>query len=68
VPITIPKPLYRDLSEIIKGSGFNYVIEFVFSVLRDPVSSKSVKKEPSLSKAEIEAIKKSGKSLGYLYC
>ncbi len=68
VAINIPKPLYRNLSEIIEGSGFNYVIEFVFSVLRDLVSSKSVKKEPSLSKAEIEAIKKSAKSLGYLIC
>jgi len=66
VTIKIPKPLYENLSDIIEGSGFNSVTEFIVYVLRDLVSSKSVKKEPSLSKGEIEAVKKRLKSLGYL--
>jgi metal-responsive CopG/Arc/MetJ family transcriptional regulator len=66
VTIKIPKPLYQNLSQIIEGSGFNSVTEFIVYVLRDLVSSRSVKKEPSLSKEEIEGIKKRLKSLGYL--
>ena len=66
VTIKIPRPLYQNLSQIIKGSGFNSVTEFIVYILRDLVSSRSVKKEPSLSKSEIELIKKRLKSLGYL--
>lgn len=66
VTIKIPRPLYENLSKIIAGSGFNSVTEFIVYVLRDLLSSRSVKTEPSLSKEEIEAIKKRLKSLGYL--
>ena len=66
VTIKIPRPLYRNLSQIIEGSVFNSVTEFIVYILRDLVSSRSVKKEPSLSKSEIELIKKRLKSLGYL--
>jgi metal-responsive CopG/Arc/MetJ family transcriptional regulator len=66
VTIKIPKPLYNNLSEIIEGSGFNSVTEFIVYILRDLVSSRSMKKEPSLSKNEIEMVKKRLKSLGYL--
>jgi metal-responsive CopG/Arc/MetJ family transcriptional regulator len=66
VTIKIPKPLYQNLSEIIEGSGFNSVTEFVVYVLRDLISSRTVQKEPSLSKKEIEIVKKRLKSLGYL--
>jgi metal-responsive CopG/Arc/MetJ family transcriptional regulator len=66
VTIKIPKPLYENLSHIIEGSGFNSVTEFIVYVLRDLVSSRSVKKEPTLSKEEVEIIKKRLKSLGYL--
>jgi metal-responsive CopG/Arc/MetJ family transcriptional regulator len=66
VTIKIPHPLYDNLSEIIKGSGFNSVTEFIVYVLRDLVSSRSIQKEPSLSKGEIEIIRKRLKSLGYL--
>jgi metal-responsive CopG/Arc/MetJ family transcriptional regulator len=66
VTIKIPRPLYENLSQIIEGSGFNSVTEFIVYILRDLVSSRSVKKEPSLSKSEIELIKKRLKSLGYL--
>jgi metal-responsive CopG/Arc/MetJ family transcriptional regulator len=66
VTIKIPRPLYENLGQIIEGSGFNSVTEFIVYILRDLVSSRSVKKEPSLSRSEIELIKKRLKSLGYL--
>jgi len=66
VTIKIPRPLYDNLSEIIKESGFNSVTEFIVYILRDLISSRSNRQEPALSKEEIEAIKKRLKSLGYL--
>jgi Arc/MetJ-type ribon-helix-helix transcriptional regulator len=66
VTIKIPRPLYENLGKIIDGGGFNSVTDFIVYVLRDLISSKSVKKEPSLTKEEIEMIKKRLKSLGYL--
>jgi Arc/MetJ-type ribon-helix-helix transcriptional regulator len=66
VTIKIPRPLYENLGRIIEGGGFNSVTDFIVYVLRDLISSKSVKKEPSLAKEEIEMIKKRLKSLGYL--
>ena len=66
VTIKIPRPLYENLNEIIKESGFNSATEFIVYMLRDLISSRSAPKEPALSKNEIEAIKKRLKSLGYL--
>jgi Arc/MetJ-type ribon-helix-helix transcriptional regulator len=66
VTIKIPRPLYENLGKIIDGGGFNSVTDFIVYVLRDLISSKSVKREPSLTKEEMEMIKKRLKSLGYL--
>ena len=66
VTIKIPRPLYENLSKIIEGGGFNSVTEFIVYILRDHISSRSVKKELSLSQEEIELVKKRLKSLGYL--
>jgi len=66
VTIKIPKPLYDNIREIVEGSGFNSVTEFIVYILRDLVSSTVLKREPSLSRSEIELIKKRLKSLGYL--
>ncbi len=66
VTIKIPRPIYDNLNEIIRESGFNSVTEFIVYVLRDLISSRSSPKEPSLSKDEIEAVKRRLKSLGYL--
>jgi len=65
VTLKIPRPLYDNLNETIKGSGFNSVTEFVAYVLRDLLSSRS-EKEPALTKEEIEAVRKRLRSLGYL--
>jgi len=66
VTLKIPKPLYDNLTEIIRESGFNSVTEFVVYVLRDLISSRPVQQEPALTKEEIESVKKRLKSLGYL--
>jgi len=66
VTIKIPRPIYENLGKIIEGSGFNSVTEFIVYILRDLISSKSVEKEPSLTRDEIGIIKKRLKSLGYL--
>ena len=72
VTIKIPGLLYNRIAKIVAGSGFNSVTDFVVYVLRDLVSTASeadiLKKleDTSLSKDEIEAIRKRLKSLGYL--
>jgi Arc/MetJ-type ribon-helix-helix transcriptional regulator len=72
VTIKIPGPLYNRIAKIVAGSGFNSVTDFIVYVLRDLVSTKgkaeTLKKieDASLSKEEIEAIRKRLKSLGYL--
>jgi Arc/MetJ-type ribon-helix-helix transcriptional regulator len=72
VTIKIPGPLYNRIAKIVAGSGFNSVTDFIVYVLRDLVSAadKTIKKEKiedaSLSKDEVEAIRKRLKSLGYL--
>jgi len=72
VTIKIPGPLYNRIAKIVAGSGFNSVTDFIVYVLRDLVSTKGEAKtlkkieDASLSKEEIEAIRKRLKSLGYL--
>jgi metal-responsive CopG/Arc/MetJ family transcriptional regulator len=66
VTIKIPRPLYDNLGKIIEGSGFSSVTEFIVYVLRDLIASKSVEKEPGLTREEIKLIKKRLKSLHYL--
>ena len=66
VTIKIPRPLYDNLNQIIEGSGFNSVTEFIVYVLRDLLSSRTIQKEPVLSTKEIEMVKNRLKSLGYL--
>ena len=72
VTIKIPGPLYNRIAKIVAGSGFNSVTDFIVYVLRDLVSTKGetdiLKKieDTSLSKDEIDAIRKRLKSLGYL--
>ncbi|HOV90372.1 MAG TPA: ribbon-helix-helix domain-containing protein [Syntrophorhabdaceae bacterium] len=67
VTIKIPKALYKNIQEIIKDTGFSSVTDFIVYVLRDVISMKSTaNSQPSLSKDDIDAIKKKLKSLGYL--
>jgi len=66
VTIKIPRNLYNRLSEIVQGSGFNSVTDFIVYVLRDLVSYKGILEGEGLSKTEIELIRQRLKSLGYL--
>ena len=66
VTIKIPRHLYNNLKEIIEGTGFNSVTDFIVYVLRDLASRKGFEDEDRLSKDEVSAIRQRLKSLGYL--
>ena len=82
VTIKIPRPLYAQLKQVIGGSGFHSVTEFIVYVLRDLMShhadGRGLPAIPAtapaaaegdvdpLSPDEIEAIRKRLTSLGYL--
>ena len=69
VTIKIPRILYNQLSEIVSGTGFNSVTDFIIYVMRDLVSTPApsdTRVEGKLTKKEIAAIRKRLKTLGYL--
>jgi len=66
VTIKIPKVLYKRIAEIIEGTGFSSVTDFIVYVLRDIVSARSVEAAESLTKDEVDAVKSKLKSLGYM--
>jgi Arc/MetJ-type ribon-helix-helix transcriptional regulator len=79
VTLKIPRPLYERLKQVIEGSGFHSVTEFVVYVLRDLAShherpgavpperaSAPAEEVEPLSPEEIEAIRRRLESLGYL--
>jgi hypothetical protein len=69
VTIKIPRILYNQLSEIVNGTGFNSVTDFIIYVMRDLVSTPApsdTSEEGKLTKEEIAAIRKRLKTLGYL--
>jgi hypothetical protein len=75
VTIKIPRALYNNLKEVIAGSGFNSVTDFIVYVLRDIASTGRAGKPPAeappqpadrLSKEELEAVRQRLKALGYL--
>jgi hypothetical protein len=59
-----PEAFVSNLSQITEGGLIRSRIYRLY--LRDMVSSRSMRKEPSLSKNEIDMVKKRLKSLGYL--
>ena len=66
VTIKIPRELYRRLSQMIAGSGFSSVNEFIVFVMRSLASSGEIKGEDSLTAEEVRAIRERLKKLGYL--
>lgn len=66
VTIKIPRPLYDKVSDVIEGSGYNSVTDFVTYVLRDLIASRGISGSSELSNGEIESVKKRLKNLGYL--
>jgi len=66
VTIKIPRDLYKRLSQMIAGTGFSSVSEFIVFVMRTLASSGEIKGEDKLTAEEIRAIRERLKRLGYL--
>jgi len=74
VTIKIPRALYRKLREVIDGSGFDSVTDFIVFVLRDIASSPAARRRGpqshehggTLSAEEVEQVRQRLRNLGYL--
>ncbi len=67
VTLKIPAELYDNLKELIDGTGFRSVNEFVVHCLRDVASGgKLDKPAPGLSDNEVDAIRQRLRALGYI--
>jgi len=64
VTLKIPRPLYTRIKEVLSGSGFSSVNEFVVYILRDLMSARN-ETNPELSGNEVDAVRKRLKNLGY---
>ena len=65
VTIKIPRPLYEQIKELIKDTGFSSVTEFIVYVLRDIVALGKLT-EGEISPEIQELIRKRLRSLGYI--
>ena len=65
VTLKIPRPLYEQLQQVIEGTGFRSVNEFVVYVLRDLVAAKG-ERPAGLTPEEIELVRTRLRNLGYL--
>ena len=66
VTIKIPRELYQRLSQMIAGTGFSSVNEFIVFVMRTVASGGGIKGEDRLTGEEVRAIRERLKKLGYL--
>ncbi|UCG95429.1 MAG: CopG family transcriptional regulator [archaeon] len=66
VTLKIPWELYGKLNEIIEGTGFSSVNEFVVFVVRNVASGGRIKDEDKLTANEIRKVRERLKKLGYL--
>ncbi len=65
--VSIPKPLYDKIKELIKGTGFTSVSDYVTYVLREIIASiEEEDKEEVFSKEDEEKIKARLRALGYI--
>jgi hypothetical protein len=65
VTLKIPRPLYLQLQQVVVGTGFRSVNEFVVHVLRDLVSETGAR-PTALTEKEVELIRARLRKLGYL--
>ena len=65
VSIAIPASLYNRIRELIKGTGFTSVSQYVVHVLREVVAAQE-RGEPAISKEDEERIKERLRDLGYI--
>jgi len=66
VTIKIPRELYQRLSQMIAGTGFSSVTEFIVFVMRNLASGGEIKGEDRLTAEEVKAIRERLRRLGYL--
>jgi hypothetical protein len=66
VTIKIPRELYQKLSQMIKGTGFSSVTEFIVFVMRNLASAGEIRGEERLTEEEVKAIRERLRRLGYL--
>jgi len=66
VTIKIPRKLYDHLRNIIEGSGFSSVTDFIVYVMRDIASTGTRVGGDPLTRDEIEQIRMRLRNLGYL--
>jgi metal-responsive CopG/Arc/MetJ family transcriptional regulator len=65
--IKIPRPLFEKLSDVIEGSGYNSVTDFVVYVLRDLVATNKLNEtSTTIDMKEMDMVKDKLKALGYL--
>jgi Arc/MetJ-type ribon-helix-helix transcriptional regulator len=66
VTMKIPRELYEKLREMIEGTGFSSVTEFIVFVMRSLASSGKIKEEDVLTEEEVKAVRERLRRLGYL--
>jgi len=66
VTIKIPRELYQKLSQMIEGSGFSSVTEFIVFVMRSLASSGEIGEADKLTEEEVGAVRERLRRLGYL--
>ena len=66
VTIKIPRELYQKLTQMIEGTGFSSVTEFITFVLRNLASGGDIKGGDKLTEEEVRAIRERLRRLGYL--
>ena len=66
VTIKIPRELYQRLRQMITGTGFSSVSEFIVFVMRNLASGSEMSGEDRLTAEEVRAIRERLRRLGYL--
>ena len=66
VTIKIPKELYENLQDMIEGTGFSSVTEFIVFVMRSLAAGGNIKNQDKFTDDEVKAIRERLKKLGYL--
>lgn len=66
VTIKIPRELYEILQQMVEGTGFSSVTEFIVFVMRTLASTGKIDEDDKLTEDEVKIIKDRLKRLGYL--
>ena len=66
VTLKIPRELYHRLGQMIAGTGFSSVNEFVVFAMRSLASSGEIRGSDNLTSDEVKAIRERLRRLGYL--